>query len=158
MLSVNVLLQPHVFNSSFYFLSLVRAKKKGKKFIPIFIQKLRVRVMCESVLYSNKYGICRDKFRSGRNLVLLLLGAWCSIHISGMRVVCEWRHKCRTFRPPWSTLPGPGRQPLGGSISLKFLLETRLQSESFDTLDDLLGFQVQKLWCKLVKIFAKLDI
>ena len=39
---------------------------------------------------------------------------------------------------------GPGRQPLGGSILLKFLLETRLQSESFDTLDDLLGFRVQK--------------
>ena len=50
-----------------------------------------------------------------------------------------------TFRPPWPTLPGPGRKPLGGSISLKFLLETRLQSESFDTLDDLLGFRVQKL-------------
>ena len=44
-----------------------------------------------------------------------------------------------------ATLPGPGRQPLGGSISLKFLLETRLQSKSFDTLDDLLGFLVQKL-------------
>ena len=42
-------------------------------------------------------------------------------------------------------LPGPGHQPLGGSISLRFLLETGLQSESFDTLDDLLGFQVQKL-------------
>ena len=40
---------------------------------------------------------------------------------------------------------GPGRQPLGGSILLKILLETRLQSESFDTLDDLLGFRVQKL-------------
>jgi len=26
-----------------------------------------------------------------------------------------------------------------------FLLETRLKSESFDTLDDLLGFRVQKL-------------
>jgi len=38
---------------------------------------------------------------------------------------------------------GPGHQPLGGSISLKFLLETRLQSESFDTLDHLLG-----LWFK----------
>ena len=38
-----------------------------------------------------------------------------------------------------------GAKPLGGSISLKFLLETRLQSESFDTLDDLLGFRVQKL-------------
>jgi len=60
-----------------------------------------------------------------------------------VRVVCEWRHKWRTFRPPWPTLPGPGHQPLSGSISLKFLLETRLQSESFD---DLLGFQVQKLW------------
>jgi len=71
----------------------------------------------------------------------------------GMQFFCEWRHKWRTFRPPWPTLPGPGRQPLGGSISLKFLLETRLQSVSFDTLDDLLGFRVQKLWCKLVKIF-----
>ena len=50
-----------------------------------------------------------------------------------------------TFRPHWPTMPGPGRQLLGGSISLKFLLETRLQSESFDTLDDLLRFQVQKL-------------
>jgi len=46
---------------------------------------------------------------------------------------------------PWPTLPGRGGQPLGGSISLKFLLQTRLQSESFDTLDDLLGFLVQKL-------------
>jgi len=50
-----------------------------------------------------------------------------------------------TFRPPWPTLPGPGCQPLGGSISLNFLLETRLQSESFDTLDDLLEFRFQKL-------------
>jgi len=65
----------------------------------------------------------------------------------GMRVFCEWCHKWRTFRQPWSTLLGPGRQPLGGSISLKFLLETRLQSKSFDTLDDLLGFRVLKLWC-----------
>jgi len=51
----------------------------------------------------------------------------------------------RTFRPPWPTSPGPGPKPLDGNISLKFLLETRPQSESFDILDDLLGFQVQKL-------------
>jgi len=50
-----------------------------------------------------------------------------------------------TFRLPWPTLPGPGSQLLGGSISLKFLLETRQQSESFDTLDYLLGFRDQKL-------------
>jgi len=49
------------------------------------------------------------------------------------------------FGPPWPTLPGPGCQPLGAGISLKFSLETRLQSKSFDTLDDLLGFRVQKL-------------
>jgi len=65
---------------------------------------------------------------------------------------CEWCHKWRSFRSPWPTLPALG-QLLGGSISLKFLLETRLQSESFDTLDGLLGFRVQKLWCKLVEIF-----
>ena len=62
----------------------------------------------------------------------------------GMRFSCERHHKWRDFRPPWPTLPGPGRQPLGGSISLKFLLETRLQSESFDTLNDLIGLRVQK--------------
>jgi len=38
----------------------------------------------------------------------------------GMWFFCEWRHKWRTFRPPWPTLPGPRRQPLDGSISLKF--------------------------------------
>jgi len=64
----------------------------------------------------------------------------------GVRFFCEWRHKWRTFWLPWPTSPGPGHQPLGGSISLKFLLESRLQSESFDTLDDLLGFRVLKLW------------
>ena len=43
---------------------------------------------------------------------------------------------------PWPTLSGPGRQLLGRRISLKLILETRLQSESFHTLDDLLGFRV----------------
>jgi len=38
-----------------------------------------------------------------------------------------------------------GPKLLDGSISLKFLLETRLKSESFETLDDLLGFRIQKL-------------
>jgi len=51
----------------------------------------------------------------------------------------------RACRPPWPTLPGPGLKLLDGSVLLKFLLETRLQFESFDTLDDLLRFQVQKL-------------
>ena len=63
----------------------------------------------------------------------------------GLRVFVSDVISGGVLRRPWPTLSGPGRQPLGGSISLKFLLETRLQSESFDTLDDLLGFRVQKL-------------
>ena len=110
----------------------------------------------------NARGFAREFLRSGMlyspGKSLKRRGKSSSLHSKkifclGVRIFCEWCHKWRTFRPHWPTLPGPGRQPLGGSISLKFLLETRLQSESFDTLDDLLGFRVQKLWCKLVKIF-----
>jgi len=49
------------------------------------------------------------------------------------------------LRPFWPTSSGPRLKLLDGSSSLKFLSETRQKSESFDTLDDLLGFQVQKL-------------
>jgi len=62
-----------------------------------------------------------------------------------VQIFWEWRHKWRTFRSTWPTSPSPGPKPLDGSVSLKFLLETRLQCESFDTSDDLLAFQVQKL-------------
>jgi len=34
---------------------------------------------------------------------------------------CEWRHKWRNFWPPWPTSPGPGHQPLDGSISEVFI-------------------------------------
>ena len=40
---------------------------------------------------------------------------------------------------------------LDGSISLKFLLETKLQFESFETSDDLLGFQFKS--CDLKQWF-----
>ena len=46
------------------------------------------------------------------------------------------------FRPFWLMLPGPRHQLLDGSISLKVLMGTRLESESFEPLIDLLGFQV----------------
>jgi len=62
-----------------------------------------------------------------------------------MQIFCEWRQKWRAIRPPWPTLPGPELKPLDVSILLKFLLETRLISESFHTLNDLLRFQVEKL-------------
>ena len=77
--------------------------------------------------------------------MLLLLGAYVVSTYGGFGLSVSDVISGELFRPPWPTLPGPGRQPLGGSILLKFLLKTRLQSKSFGTLDDLLGFQVQKL-------------
>ena len=46
----------------------------------------------------------------------------CSLHAKKIfwlrvQVFCEWRDKWRTF---WPTSPGPGHQPLDGSILLKF--------------------------------------
>ena len=49
------------------------------------------------------------------------------------------------FRPFWPNSSGFRPKPLDGRMSLKFLLETRLKSKSFATMDDLLGFRVQKL-------------
>ena len=43
-------------------------------------------------------------------------------------------------------------QPLDGSISVKFSIQTRLDSKSFETLIDLLAFLVQKSWIKINKI------
>jgi len=87
-----------------------------------------------------------DPVKISKDVASLVACTQKKIFCLGVWIYCQWRHKWRTFRQPWPTLPGPGLKPLDGSISLKFLLETRLQSESFDTLDDLLRFQVQKLW------------
>jgi len=96
-------------------------------------------------LRGNFFGpVCStDLVKISKDVASLLVYTWKKIFAWGLRFFCEWRHKWRTFRQPWPTLPGPGRQPFDGSI----LLEIRLQSESFDTLDDLLGFLVQMLWC-----------
>ena len=96
-------------------------------------------------------GSCK-RYRPSQSLKSLV--AWTKNKMFCLRGedFCEWRHNWKNFRPPWPTSCGPGRQPLDGSISLKFLLETRLQSESFYTLDDLLGFRVQKLWLGQPKI------
>ena len=70
------------------------------------------------------------------------------------QIFCEWHHKWRCFRPFWPTSSGPRPKLLDSSISLKFLLETRLKSKSFDSLDNLLGFRVQKLLSKLNKVIS----
>jgi len=49
----------------------------------------------------------------------------------GMRIFCDWRHKWSSFRVILAHVAWPRAQPLGQSVSLKFSLETRLESESF---------------------------
>jgi len=85
----------------------------------------------------------RDLVEVSKDATSLVVGTWKKIFWLEVQVFFEWCHKWRTFWPPWPTSLGPGCQPLDGSISLKFLLETMLQSESFGTLDDLLGFLAQ---------------
>jgi len=63
-----------------------------------------------------------------------------------LRIFCDWRHKWSSFGVILAHVAWPRAQPLGQSVSLKFSLETRLESESFEPLIDFLVFLVQKLW------------
>ena len=69
-----------------------------------------------------------------------------------MQIFCDWRHKWSSFRVILARAAGPKAQPLGQSVSLKFSLETTLESESFVPLIDFLAFLVQKLWSKINKL------
>jgi len=64
----------------------------------------------------------------------------------GVRIFCDWRHKWSSFGVILAHVARPRAQPLGQSVSLKFSLETKLESESFEPLIDFLAFLVQKLW------------
>ena len=70
----------------------------------------------------------------------------------GVRIFCDWRHKWSSFRVILAHVARPGAQPLSQSASLKFSLETRLESESFEPLIDFLAFLVQKLRSKINKL------
>jgi len=64
----------------------------------------------------------------------------------GVVIFCEWCHKWSSFWVILAHVAWPRAQPPGQSISLKFSLETRLESESFEPLIDFLANLVQKLW------------
>jgi len=63
----------------------------------------------------------------------------------GLRIFCEWRHKWSSFWAILAHVAWPRVQPLGQSISLKFSLETRLESESVEPLIDFLGVSGSKV-------------
>jgi len=66
----------------------------------------------------------RELFKGSKDTACLLVStqiktfAWLSIF-------CEWHHKWKTFRPPQPTFPGPGLQPLDGSVLFWEVLGSR---------------------------------
>ena len=74
----------------------------------------------------------------------------------GVRIFCDWRHKWSSFRVIMGPVAWPRVQPLGQSVLLKFSLETRLESKSFEPLIDFLAFLVQKLWSNINNNFTNL--
>jgi len=92
--------------------------------------------------HSSSADCTRELFKSWNRSASLLLCTWKNIFGWGWRIFCEWRHKRSSF---WVILPHvtwPRAQLPGQSISLKFSLETRLKSESFQPLIDFLAFMV----------------
>jgi len=69
-----------------------------------------------------------------------------------MRIFCDWHHTWSCFGVILAHVAWPRAQPLGQHVSLKFSLETRLKSESFEPLIDFLAFLVQNLRSKINKL------
>jgi len=67
----------------------------------------------------------------------------------GVRIFCDWRNKWSSFGVILAHVAWHRAQPLGQSVSLKFSLETRLESESFEPLIDFLAFPKQKIFFRV---------
>jgi len=94
--------------------------------------------------------ICaRELFKSSNESASLVDCTWKKFLVWGVRIFCEWRHKWSRFWVILAHVAWPRAQPLGQSVSLKFSLETRLESKSFEPFIDFLAFLVQKLWSKI---------
>jgi len=77
------------------------------------------------------------------NPAVFLRTAWINPDVKVLKKKNFW------FYEDTKNFTWPRAQPLGQSISLKFSLETRLESESFERLINFLVFLVQNLWSKM---------
>ena len=68
------------------------------------------------------------------------------------RIFSEWHNKWGRFLAILAHVTWPRAQPLERSTLLKFSLETRLESEFFESLINFPVFLVQKLWSKINKL------
>jgi len=82
--------------------------------------------------HSSSANCARELFKPSKDSASLLVHTW--IFGWGLWIFCEWRHEWSSFWAILAHIDWPSAQPLGQSISLKFSLETRLESESFEPL------------------------
>ena len=99
--------------------------------------------------HSSSVDCTRELSKPSKDLASLLVCTRKNFFCWGLWIFYEWHHKWSSFWAILVHVSWPRAQPLGQSISLKFLLETRLESESFELLIDFLVFLVQKLWSKM---------
>ena len=94
----------------------------------------------------------RELFKGSNGLASLVDNTQKNFFGWWMRIFCDWHHKWSSFRVILAHVAWPKAQPLSQSVSLKFSLETILESESFEPLIDFLAFLVQKFWSKINKL------
>jgi len=102
--------------------------------------------------HSSSTYCARELFKGSNGSTSLVDCNWNKNFWLGVRILCEWHHKSSSFGVILADVSWPRAQPLHQSISLKFSLETRLESESFQPLIDFLAFLDQNSWSKINKL------
>jgi len=95
--------------------------------------------------HSSSANCTRELFKSSNRSASLLVCTWKKIFCWRVRIFCEWRYKWSSSGVIFAHVSWPKAQPLGQSVLLMFLLETRLESKSFEPLIDFLAFLGQNL-------------
>jgi len=102
--------------------------------------------------HSSSADCTRELLNGSNGSASLLICTWKKVFGWGLWIFCEWRHKWCSFWVILVHVTWPRALPLSKSISLKFSLETRLESKSFEPLNNFPSFLVQKLWSKINKL------
>jgi len=104
--------------------------------------------------HSSSADCARELFKGSNGSASLLDCTRKKFFGCGLWIFCEWHHKWSSVGVILAHVTWPKAKPLGQSISLKFSLETRLKSESFEPLINFPVFLVQKLWSKINKLIS----
>jgi len=117
----------------------------------IYVPRFRPKISSFQLPYqrpSSSADCARELFNGSNGSAGLLVCTQKNFFGWGLRNFCKWFHKWSSFVVILAHVAWHRPQLLGQSVSLKFSLETRLESESLESLINFLAFLVQKLWSK----------